>query len=149
LALQIKHDALDAIFSSDLTRAQQTAQILSRTNGAPLFLDPRLREIDQGEWEGLLFEDIRARYTAAFEERLRDPLTVAPPGGETVGQVRQRVLEAIHEIIARYPHGHIAIISHGLSLAIVIVHFNNLDIQKVWDHIPENATPERIMVEVK
>ncbi len=149
LAQQFQHEALDAIYSSDLIRAHQTAEILSRINGAPLFLDPRLREIDQGEWEGMLFQDIRSRYTEAFEERLRDPLQVAPPGGETVGQVRDRVLEAINDIIVRYPHGLVAIVSHGLSLAIIKVHFNKLAIESVWDYIPDNASPERINVEVE
>lgn len=149
LAQMLRHETLDAIFSSDLARAQQTAQILSDMNGASLFLDSRLREIDQGEWEGMLFDDIRRRYIKAFEKRLRDPLQVAPPGGETVGQVRERVLEAINEIINRYPHGLVAVVSHGLSLAVVKVHFNNLAIDTVWDYIPQNATPERIIVEVE
>jgi len=149
LAQKLRQETLDAIFSSDLARAQQTAQVLSDMNGASLFLDSRLREIDQGEWEGMLFDDIRRRYKKAFEKRLRDPLQVAPPGGETVGQVRERVLEAIKEIINRYPHGLVAVVSHGLSLAVVKVHFNNLAIDTVWDHIPQNATPERIIVEVE
>jgi alpha-ribazole phosphatase len=149
LAQQLRHEPLDAIYSSDLARAKGTAEILSRINGAPLFLDPRLREIDQGEWEGMLFQDIRSRFTEAFEERLRDPLQVAPPGGETVGQVRQRVLEAVDEIVDHYPRGLVAIVSHGLALAIVRVHYNKQAIETVWDHIPDNANPERIHVEVK
>lgn len=147
LAKRLRDYRMDAIFSSDLSRAQKTAEIISRVNGASLYLDPRLREIDQGEWEGMLFHDIRTRYAKAFEERLRDPLQVAPPGGETVGQVRQRVLEAIKDIIASYPRGVIAIVSHGLALAIIKVHLNNLPIETVWDHIPDNANPEKIKVE--
>jgi broad specificity phosphatase PhoE len=149
LAQELRHEAINAIFSSDLARARQTAQILSHINGAPLYLDRRLREIHQGEWEGMLFDHIRTRYTKAFEERLRDPLQVAPPGGETVGQVRERVLEATHEIITEYPHGLVAIVSHGLSLAIIKVHYNKLAIETVWDHIPENTVPERIIVEAR
>jgi broad specificity phosphatase PhoE len=97
----------------------------------------------------MLFGDIRSLYAQAFEERLQNPLEVAPPGGETVGQVRQRVLEAIDEIVERFPQGSVAIVSHGLSLAIIKVHFNNFPIDTVWDHIPSNASPERIIVEVK
>ena len=149
LAQELRHEAINAIFSSDLARARQTAQMLSQINGAPLFLDRRLREIHQGEWEGMLFDDIRTRYTKAFQERLRDPLQVAPPGGETVGQLRERVLKAIEEIIAQYPHGSVAIVSHGLSLAIIKVHYNKLAIETVWDHIPDNAVPEKIIMEAR
>jgi broad specificity phosphatase PhoE len=149
LAHQLRLEALDAIYSSDLIRAQQTAELLNRINGAPLFFDTRLREIDQGEWEGMLFDDIRIRYKKAFEDRLRDPLQVAPPGGETVGEVRERVLAAINDIIAQYPNGLVAIVSHGLSLAIIKVYYNHLAIESVWDHIPDNAHPEWIIVEVE
>jgi broad specificity phosphatase PhoE len=149
LARKLRHEVLDAIFSSDLARAQQTAELISQINGAPLFLDRRLREIHQGEWEGMLFDDIRSRYKKAFEERLRDPLQVAPPGGETVGQLRERVLEAIDEIVTHYPHSSVAIVSHGLSLAIIKVHYNRLAIETVWDYIPDNASPERLMVEAR
>jgi alpha-ribazole phosphatase len=149
MAHRLRQAHFDAIFSSDLLRARQTAEILSEISGVPLRVDPRLREIHQGEWEGMLFSDIRARYAQAFEERLRNPLEVAPPGGETVGQVRQRVLDAIQEIVEQFPHGSIAIVSHGLSLAIIKVHFHNLDIATVWDHIPNNANPEHISVEVE
>lgn len=149
LAQRLQHYPLDAIFSSDLKRAQKTAEILRDVSKAPLYLDPRLREIHQGEWEGMLFSDIRSRYAEAFEERLNDPLQVAPPGGETVGELRRRVLDAIDDIIIRYPHGLVAIVSHGLSLAIIKVHFNNIAIENVWDYIPDNANPEKIIVEAK
>jgi len=149
MAHRLRHYQFDAIISSDLSRALQTAEILSKTSNAPLRIDSRLREINQGEWEGMLFADIRSLYAKAFKERLRNPLEVAPPGGETVGQVRQRVLDALQEIVEQFPDGIVAIVSHGLSLAIIKVHFNNLAIETVWDHIPSNANPERISVEVE
>jgi broad specificity phosphatase PhoE len=150
MARRLQHYDFSAIISSDLSRAQQTAEILSEINKSPLRIDPRLREINQGEWEGLLFTDIRSRYAKAFEDRLRNPLEVAPPGGETVGQVRTRVLDAtIQEIVEQFPNGIVAIVSHGLSLAIIKVHFNKLAVDTVWDHIPSNANPERILVEVE
>jgi alpha-ribazole phosphatase len=149
MANRIRHYQFNAIISSDLSRAKQTAEILSETCESPLQIDPRLREINQGEWEGMLYADIRSRYSKAFEERLHNPLDVAPPGGETVGQVRDRVLEAIQEIVEQFPDGIVAIVSHGLSLAIIKVHFNHYQFENVWDHIPSNAKPERIFVEVE
>ena len=149
MARRLQHYHFDVIVTSDLSRAQETAEVLSETCNAPLRIDPRLREINQGEWEGMLFADIRSRYAEAFEDRLRNPLEIAPPGGETVGQVRERVLDAIREVVEQFPDGIVAIVSHGLSLAIIKVHFGNLAIDTVWDHIPSNANPERIFVEVE
>ncbi len=140
-------DKIDAIYSSDLQRASETAMRLRAARAVPLHLDARLREIHQGEWEGLHFDEIRTRYRQAWEERKNAPLQVAPPGGETVEEVRQRVLEAIRDIIKHHPKETVAIVSHGLALAIIQVEAKGLPIETVWDHIPANANPKSLEVE--
>ena len=147
LARRLRGEKFDAIYTSDLARAAQTAEALAVETGTPVHLDPRLREIDQGEWEGLLLTEIEARNAEAFRLRRLDPLAAHPPGGETVGQVRERVLEVIHEIQQTYPSGRVAIVSHGLAIALVKVHLAHLPVESVWDHIPPNASIERFDVE--
>lgn len=147
LAKKINVDTIDAIYSSDLQRAFETAKRLRDQGDIPLFLDARLREIHQGEWEGLHFDEIHARYRQAWEQRKNAPMEVAPPGGETVGEVRQRVLGAVREIIDQHPGETIAIVSHGLCLAIIQVEANGLPIETVWDYIPSNANPHFINAE--
>jgi probable phosphoglycerate mutase len=147
LAQRLRGMRFDAIYTSDLARAAQTAEVLAATTGAPIHRDRRLREIDQGEWEGLLLAEIQARYAEAFERRRLDPLATQPPGGETVGQVRQRVLEAIREIGRTYPGGSVAVVSHGLAIALIKVHLAQLPVESVWDHIPPNASIEHFDVE--
>jgi broad specificity phosphatase PhoE len=149
LANWFESKPVDFVYSSDLRRALNTAEIVSQAANAQLHVDRRLREIDQGEWEGMLFEEIRSRYTKLWQQRVQDPLSVAPPGGETVGQVRKRVVEVLTEILDQNPDGHVAIVSHGLALALVKVHINNLPIETVWDHIPDNATPEILDLEAR
>jgi alpha-ribazole phosphatase len=147
LVAKLQHIEIDAIYSSDLVRARQTAQILAEAIDAPLVLDPRLREIHQGLWEGMLFQNIQQEYSRAFERRKSDPLQVAPPEGETVGQLRHRVLSALKDILEAHPNGRVAIVAHGLSLALILVELNGIPIQQVWDHIPPNAQPEFIAAE--
>jgi alpha-ribazole phosphatase len=147
LALRLSGERLDAIYTSDLARAAQTAEALAAETGAPIHREPRLREIDQGEWEGLLLTEIQARYAEEFRRRRLDPLGTRPPGGETVGQVRERVLEVIHEIHRDYPSGTVAVVSHGLALALVKVHLAHLPVQEVWDHIPPNVSVESFDLE--
>lgn len=148
LASKLQGTQLEAIYSSDLARARETAEILSEATGTPLFLDPRLREIHQGLWEGMLLKDIRRKYARAFQLRRDDPLEVAPPEGETVGQLRRRVLAALEAILQAYPHNQVAIVSHGLALAIMRVAVDDLPVQHVWDYIPRNAEPQFITAEV-
>lgn len=147
LAQRLRGQKFEAIYTSDLARAEQTAEALAAATDAPLRRDPRLREINQGEWEGLLLPEIEARYAEAFRLRRLDPLATRPPGGETVGQVRERVLEVIREIRHTHPGGSVAVVSHGLAIALVKVHLAKLPVESVWDHIPPNASVEWFDVE--
>lgn len=147
LAKSLQPVRFEAIYSSDLARALKTAQLISMETGAPLTIDTRLREIDQGDWEGMHFEEIRDRFAQKLRQRRKRPLDIAAPGGETVRQVRQRVLAALGDILRQHPQGRIAIVSHGLTLALIKVHYTDLAIEAIWDNIPPNTTPERIDVE--
>lgn len=147
VARRLRTERLDAIYTSDLTRAVQTAEAVAGETGAPIHFDVRLREIDQGEWEGLLLAEIEARYAEAFRRRRLDPLGTRPPGGESVGEVRQRVLEALREIHRVHPNGTVAVVSHGLAIALIKVHLARLPVERVWDHIPPNASIEVFDVE--
>jgi len=138
IALALAGVGLKAIYSSDLLRARETAQALAERSSAPLHLDPRLREIHQGEWQGLLVAEIQARYGEAFRSRLEDPLSVAPPGGETAEQVKVRVVSAIEAIREQYPSDRVAVVSHGFAIAVIQVHYLGRSIRQVWDLVPEN-----------
>ncbi len=130
---------LSAIYSSDLLRARQTADALAQAAGVPVTLDHRLREIHQGEWQGQLVTEIRARYAQAYQRRLEDPLSFSPPGGETARQVQGRVVQATHDILRKHPCQHVAIVSHGFALAVVWVYYKNLPFESVWQLIQSNA----------
>lgn len=146
LAAQISPQPPDKIVASDLQRARETAVIMAAPLNLPVATDPRLREINQGVWEGMYFSDIKARYAAEFAARAADPLMVAPPGGETVGQVRHRVLAAIADIVQAYPNQRIAVVAHGLVLALIKAQATHYPITKVWDLIPPNAQVEEVAV---
>lgn len=148
LADRLKETPPDVIYASDLIRARETAEIIAATCNVRLYTDPRLREINQGVWEGMLFPDIKARFAREFAAREADPLTVAAPEGETVGEVRQRVLAALEEIIQKHPGERVAIVAHGLVLAIIKGYVIGQPITKVWDLIPPNAEVEEVEVKV-
>lgn len=151
-ALVFRNAPPDAFYASDLTRAIETAEIVANGCGflAQIETDSRLREINQGVWEGMHFEDIKAKWGAEFTARESNPLKVAAPGGETVGEVQKRVLAALVEICRAYkPDARIAIVAHGLTLAIVRAWHLNQPIQDVWSLIPPNAKVLEITVDPK
>ena len=84
LALAVADEGLDAIYSSDLARAMETAQAVARGCGRPIVADVGLRERGFGTFEGLSYGEINERWPAEAERwRRRDP-TFGAPGGETL-----------------------------------------------------------------
>lgn len=149
LAKWLQGQKIEAVFSSDLRRAAQTAEILAETAGVPCLLEPRLREIHHGRWEGMSFSDIKDQYAGTFRKRLKYPLEVPSPGGETVADLLNRVIPAIQEIVLHHPDGRVIIVAHGLSLAVIRAHYQGVPIEQVWELIPPNAQPESLAVEVR
>lgn len=141
VAEKLAEVSFDAIYTSDLIRASEVARIIAQAKGdrIPIVLEPRLREIHQGEWQGLLVQEIQSRYAEAFRQRRMDPLMVAAPGGETALQVRQRALQAVRDLLAAYPNGNVALVSHGFTIAVLLTHFYRLPIEKVWELVPDNG----------
>jgi broad specificity phosphatase PhoE len=139
IADELVGEDIQAIYASDLSRALETAQPLASRLGLPVRTDARLREINQGEWQGLLVTEIQARYAELFRLRKDNPRTVAPPGGETVSQVQERVEQALNDILQRHPGETMAIVAHGFVIAVLRVRLENKPIDEVWDLIPESG----------
>lgn len=137
----LKNQPFAALYSSDLGRARETAEIIGELLSLPVRLEPGLREIHQGEWEGQLSTIIQARYADLWHERLVDPASVRPPGGETVGEVAARVWAALDEIARQHPNAAVLIVSHGLAIATALCKTQNIAVGQAHKHIPENAEP--------
>jgi len=141
---QMKGIKISAIYSSDLLRARQTAELIAGTPGLPVILEPRLREINLGVWEGMLSGEIEVQYPQELAERARDPFHTHAPNGESPGEVAERVLKAVNEIAGRHRDESVLIVAHGISLAVVICHSEGFPMEDVYQHIPENAQPYHV-----
>jgi len=141
LTLQLEKYKFSAIFSSDLDRAKETAEIISSQLHVPIYIDPRLREINQGEWEGLRIEEIKKRYKGYFDRLLVDSSEIQLPGGESISEVSKRVNSALNDISKQFPDANIIISSHGLSLATVICSVEGFPLMQAFQKIPANTTP--------
>lgn len=144
LADELAGESFEAIYSSDLQRAVETARIIARRPGLPVSLDKRLREIDQGEWEGLPVDEIAARYPQLWAGRQHDALHTRPPGGETLSEVAARVWAAADDIARLHPGGRVLIVSHGLALATLLVRARGVPLERAYDYVPGNAQAEEI-----
>lgn len=101
LADELAGEELEAIYSSDLARAQETAEIVGERLGLAVAVDPELREKDWGTWEGL---------TAVERDRVEFV-------GESTEAHRERILDALRRIAERHPSdGRVLVVTHGGSM---------------------------------
>jgi probable phosphoglycerate mutase len=105
LADELAGEQLDAIYSSDLRRARETAEIVATGRGLDVRLDADLRERSFGSWEGLTRAEIAERFP-----------DIEHHDGETDEQVRRRVLDAVHRIVLAHPGEEVLVVSHGGAL---------------------------------
>jgi len=101
----------DLIFSSDLRRCRQTAEILSPD--AEIRISARLRELDFGAWDGRTADSCRRRDPRRFDQWMRDPWSVRPPRGESLSRLWRRVRTFVASLARRHPHRTLALITHG------------------------------------
>jgi ribonuclease H / adenosylcobalamin/alpha-ribazole phosphatase len=102
---------IDAIVTSPLARARQTAEAVAKATGMPLQADDGLAETDFGKWEGLTFAEASERWPDEISAWLRDA-DAAPPGGESFAAVRRRVDGALDRLLAGHPGGTLLLVSH-------------------------------------
>ena len=113
VAQVLADDELQAVYSSDLGRARQTAAPLAARQGLALQVDTGLRERAFGEFEGLSFAQIEQRWPEqAAAWRRRDP-DFGARGGEVLRDFRERVVAAVHRLARRHAGQSIALVTHG------------------------------------
>jgi 2,3-bisphosphoglycerate-dependent phosphoglycerate mutase len=113
LALAVAEEGLDAIYSSDLLRALETAQAVARGSGRSIVTDTGLRERGFGEFEGLTFKEIEQRWPDQSERwRRRDP-DFGPGGGEVLRDFYARSVATVTRLAAAHPGQTIAVVAHG------------------------------------
>lgn len=109
---------VDRIYSSPNPRAYQTAQIIAAKIGLSIHLENDLQEIDVGDWQGLLREEIQAWDGERFSTQLdgKSFLERSFPGGESGKQLVERTKTIVQQIADRHPGEHILCASHGGSI---------------------------------
>ncbi len=144
MAASLEGRKFGALYASDLMRARQTAEIISKVVNLPIQFDRRLREISQGDFEGMLFSDVVKQFEGALEDRARDPVNSRLPGGESVADVARRVKDCMDDIACRNIKVPVLVVAHGLAIATILCEARGYPMESVYSHIQENATAEVI-----
>ena len=118
LAAAVEGLELGGLYASSLTRAQQTAAAI----GQPTVLDG-IAELNQGELEGLRFEDVGEKYASFFQQWAVDPDGLAAPGGESLNQCQERAVAALQGLRFHHKPGPpLLIVTHQMVLSVVLLH---------------------------
>jgi len=111
LAAELAGERIELVYTSDLCRARETAEIVAASLGADLVALRDLREIDVGEWEGLTWPEIEKRYpegARAWHEQ-----GFGWEAGETYDELGERVVAALRRIAADHPEQRVLVVGHG------------------------------------
>jgi len=112
LATRLKDINFAAIYSSPLLRARQTAEAIAAHHRIEIKMEPNLREIDYGDWEGLMVADAIEKFPELEKLRREEPMKFAAPSGEPMQQFAERVISAIQRIAASHADEAICVVAH-------------------------------------
>ena len=138
---QLLGKKFSAIYSSDLLRSLQTAELIAEHLGLAVNSDPRLREMNLGAWEGLFRDEIEKQYPQDLAACAQNPFYAHTTKGESPHDVAERVLTAINELASKHRDESILVVAHGISLAVIICHTQGFPMEEVYNHLPKNAQP--------
>jgi len=146
LAAGLQGRGIEVLYSSDLGRAVQTAEIIGAALGLEVNIDQRLCERHLGAMQGMTKREFRAQFpkeSARFETG--DPDYVLP-GGESARQRYERCVDACTDLVARHPGGHVLMVAHGGVLSSLFYRALGIDLTEPRRFSLFNAAINRFSV---
>ena len=134
MAERLRLTNLKVIYASDLKRASTGAKLIAMYHDVPVRVLPELREMAFGDWEGLPLAEIRHRFPEALTQRQADLMNFrVPGGGESVGDLRERICQAFDEIREREKGKDIALVVHGAVNRVILCQAMGLDLSCMFN----------------
>ncbi len=116
-AALLRREQIQAIYSSNLRRARQTAEVISQPHNLSVMIEDGVRELDHGELEGLTFNEIKDNYADFLTRWRSEPADIRVPGGERLADVAERAWNGLNEIVRRHREAPgILVVSHNFPI---------------------------------
>ena len=123
---------LEAIYSSPVKRALDTANIVARCVEVAVCIAEGLTDFDFGEWQSLSEQEVKRLYPDILNEWQSSPHKVRMPGGENLDDVTKRTAEVVDEVLSRH-HGNVLLVSHRVVFKVLICSLLGLDNSHFWN----------------
>ena len=132
LAEYLSHLPLEAIYSSPLKRALKTAEMIADYHKLGVEIAPGLIDFNFGEWQGLPHQEVKDKYKGIYAKWINSPDQVKIPAGESLNDVRERALDVVNNVVARY-EGRVVLVSHRVVNKVLICALLGLDNSHFWN----------------
>ncbi len=128
LAWRMKEYPLEAMFSSHLERALNTARAIGEYHDVKIEIEHDLQEISLGDWQGKSREQVRKEYPDFIKARKEkgDYYSTPVPGGESYSELEKRATDVLEKIVKGTDKNHVAVFTHGGVIKSIIGHILNI-----------------------
>ena len=141
----LKDVHFDRILSSDLSRAFVTAETIRGSRQLEITTDERLREINFGDWEKLLFSEIEERWPGLIDQMYRRPDIVKVPNGESFQEVQDRAWSAVSDFLNENNEDETILITcHGGTIRTILCKLLDISISHCWNFSQGNTAINRV-----
>jgi probable phosphoglycerate mutase len=131
LARRLQRDGVQAIYSSPLQRALDTAEAIAGYHQLPIKVESSLREIEVGELEGVSVTEVGKQLSQLLTMDSQRGELPRMPGGESLTELQQRVWDTIERLVDRHHGGVVVVVSHYFSILTVICSVLNLPLTQI------------------
>jgi len=132
LGKYLSNRELEAIYSSPLRRALDTANIVARYQKIGVHVAEGLIDFNYGEWQTLPEQEAKRLYPTLHNEWHNNPHKVIMPGGESLEDVRRRAIEVVNDVLSKY-QGSVVLVSHRVVNKVLICYLLGLDNSYFWN----------------
>jgi probable phosphoglycerate mutase len=130
LAARLRDEGIEAVYSSDLQRVYETAEIATAGSGLPIHRTADLREASFGTWQGKRWADVEREFPKEVANYRRDYGHYAPPGGESLTSLRRRSAGAFQRIVGDHRGQTVALFLHGGPCRAILAEVLGIEVTK-------------------
>jgi phosphoserine phosphatase len=128
----LRSTGIHAAYSSPLSRARETAEIILQPHGIQVRSHAGLADLHFGDWQGLSHQEVKARYPGLYTQWKRAPHSVVFPNGQSLDSVRDRALQVTREAVEKHKGQAVLLVAHRVVNKVLICALLGLDNSHFW-----------------
>jgi len=147
VAGQLRNESIDALYAGPCRATKQSAAILAEELQLKAKTVDGLRNLDHGLWQGMLIEDVKAKQPKVYRQWQEHPETVCPPEGESLQEVRERLLLVMLKIAKKQKSGVVAVVVSEPVTSVLRNVLRDDDLGNLW-HVDCAQQPPWELIEM-